>query len=426
MEKVEKQVLATVLKRKKLVDDLIENLSLDCFTDKTCREAYKWIEGKYKQGESVSQTKLQVNTDIDVEELISEGMNEIEFKDQLEVLQNERTKRQVQRVLREGYKETERNDDINEALDNITEKIFDINYDPKHNDHIYYNNELLNEFFDQIAKIKNGEEIFKGIPTGFPKLDSVLGGLQRGHLTVIAASTSIGKTSLALKIGLNLVRQGNRVLINSLEMDHNEIMTKLVALDSNVPTSDYMRAITKPQEKNMNVTLNNLMDKDLIVSDKRGLTTNEIKARARRIIRKEGSLDLLIVDYLQMITMIDGDNREQKTGNAVLSLRNLASELDIPIVLLSQFNRSRKGKPKMEYMRDSGRIEEIADEILLPYRPEFEDKTDKYREEAKLIIDKGRTVGTGVIDMHFYPKIQLWQDEYEFMNDGEIEIIRGD
>ena len=241
---------------------------------------------------------------------------------------------------------------------------------------------------------------------------------------VIAASTSMGKTSLALRIALNLIKQDNRVLVNTLEMDSKEIMRKILSLDSRVPTSAYMNILSDIQGDSKDAAIERLLDKRLIVNEKRGITTNEIKATTRKIINKRGNIDLLIVDYLQLINMRDGDTREQKIGNAVLALRNLAGELDIPIILLSQFNRSRKGTPKMEYMRGSGRIEEIADEILLPYRPEFEEKeSDKYMEKAKIIIDKGRTSGTGIIDMKFYPKIQYWQDGYEYENDGAIEII---
>ena len=424
MQKIERQIIATILSEKDLIDDVFSEINKSHFTDDISRKAFGWISGKYKIGEKPTQVRMQTETDIELDKIIEAGTNIFEFEQLVEVLKEEKIRRNIMKTTKEIYiKAKNKENDISQVVADATEKIFKINYKPNKKE-IYYNDELLDMIFDELVKIENGEEVSLGIPTGMMKLDALIGGLQRGHLMVIAASTSMGKTSLALRIALNLIKQDKRVLVNTLEMDSKEIMRKILSLDSRVPTSAYMNILSDIQGKSKDAAIERLLDKRLIVNEKRGITTNEIKATTRKIINKRGNIDLLIVDYLQLINMRDGDTREQKIGNAVLALRNLAGELDIPIILLSQFNRSRNGTPKMKYMRGSGRIEEIADEILLPYRPEFEEKeNDKYLEEAKIIIDKGRTSGTGIIDMKFYPKIQYWQDGYEFENDGAIEII---
>src|SRR5690554_4514578 len=134
-------------------------------------------------------------------------------------------------------------------------------------------------------------------------------------------------------------------------------------------------------------------------------------------------LDVVIVDYLQMISHGPGEKKSDRVGQTVLDLRNMAGELDCHVALLSQFNRNVKGRPKMDYMRDSGQIEEIADEIILPYRPNYREDNEG-TEEALLIIDKGRTVGTGTVKMMFYPSIQYWRDMALEESEGPIKIIK--
>ena len=143
------------------------------------------------------------------------------------------------------------------------------------------------------------------------------------------------------------------------------------------------------------------------------MSVEDIKAIARKSYNQMEGYDVIFIDYLQRIKLPGKNSVNKETGQAVNQLRDLAGEMNVPLVLLSQLNRSVQGRPTLANLRDSGEIEEAADEVIFVYREDYdkeESEKEKYRQLAEMILAKGRTAGTGMFEMSFYPQITLWQD----------------
>jgi replicative DNA helicase len=444
----ERHLIIQFIKDVSNLDKALDNTEFDsnCFKDKLARESFKWLKKRYIQNKSISIVKFSTKTNFNAKKLLDYNIpfevESKEIKDIIDYLIELKTRRKVY-TLSNKFKQLSQEKELSkkEIENKAQELVFNTTNNFQNTKGIYSIEEALKEFHGEFWEIQDGKKKIAGFPTGIVSLDRALNGLPRTHESIIAASTSRGKTSLAILIALNSIKNQLKTAFISLEMITIEIVRKMIALDSKVPTSLYTRKFTdyegnvKDQLKNifnsvknnMNASFDRLHELDFYISDTRGLDTTDIKARCRNIKREMEGLDLVIVDYLQMINFnkMYGDNKEQKTGQAVLDLRNMASELDCHVMTLSQFHRINKdGPPSMHYMRDSGRIEEIADEIILPYRPQF-DEEDGSPEEASLIIDKGRTKGRSEVDMIFYPNIQYWRSKAVEENEGPLDIIEG-
>jgi len=416
----ERQAVLTALRNENAVDDLVEQLNKEIFTDGLSLKTFNWIKEKYNQNEDISLIDLDDQTDINAEKLTNVGIQELEYDNLLKVLQKLHQRRKLYQGAKDIVELTKNTELSIEELNNkAQDKIFDITYNPESGENIYDMYDVLNKFHEEVLRIQDKEGELSGINTGIPTMDAALKGLHPGHLFTIAAPTHHGKTSLSLQIALNLIKREKSVVMFSLEMDAVEIGRKMVALDSHVPTSAYQQKLEDYQKKNMEATFDRLMDLHFTLSDERGLTPADIKAKCRKIKRTK-NIDLIVIDYLQNMTYSEGENREDRIGNTVLNLRNLAGELNVPIILNSQMNRSVDGKPSMSQTRGSGRIEEISDEVLLIYRKNFKPGVRKGVEEVDIIVEKGRTTGGCKMTMDFYRDIQAWRDK----NAEEIDIKR--
>jgi replicative DNA helicase len=225
----------------------------------------------------------------------------------------------------------------------------------------------------------------------------------------------MGKTAFAINIAKNVLKRNAKVAMISLEMDASEVIDRMIIQESQVNGWKYTQGETNDQEdKRISKALDNLHELPLMVSDERGLNTAQIRARLRKFKAQMDGLDLAVVDYLQMIQLPEehAQNTARAVGQIVLQLRNLASELNIPVILISQISRSFTSRtdkrPVLSDLRDSGNIEEVADGVIFLYRHAH--TSAKAREEAEaegtendtdVIIAKQRTGQTGSIKLYF-------------------------
>jgi len=411
--KYERQAVITAINDEMKLDKLMETVDSECFTDDLALKTFKWIKKKYNQDEKISLLRLDDEEEINADKLADVGVQEFEYDSLLELLlkfKNRRELFQGAKEIVELTKDTELS--IEELKNKAQDKIFKLTSSQAQSKNRYDMEDVLNEFFGNVSEIQNSKNKITGLSTGFPSLDSKLKGLHPGHLFTIAAPTHFGKTSFMLQLALNMIKQEYHIAMFSLEMDVVEIGRKLVSLDSKVPTSDYLQKLEEYQRKNMNASLDRLMELNFTLSDKRNLSPTDIRAKCRKIARQK-EIDVVMIDYLQNMKYAYGENDNKRIGNTCLELRNLAGELNVPIVLVSQMSRSGKDNPSMHNTRGSGRIEEISDEVLIINRPNKDNENMKKRETAKIIIEKGRTTGGGVITMDFYSEIQAWRDQYD-------------
>lgn len=410
-KELERAIITSVLKDTNLIDDLVEKTTIEHFKDNISRQAYQWLYKRYQQNKKVSMARIS-RTDIKVEKLFGHSHTLKEFGELLDLLHKDYSKRKLQEGAREINKLTDNEELTYEEMQHKAQEIiFQKTSDIDTEEGIHTLEEALEKAYNGLVEQGKDKEV-KGLSTGYPSIDSRIGGLQNGHLTVIAGQTSMGKTAFTLNIILNAIKNDKNCMFVSLEMTEQEIADRLLIMDSRVNATDYNTILEDWQIKNVTEAMNRMFDKKMTISDKRGLSVEDIKAKCRKKHRQE-NLDLIVVDYLQMIRLPTGqENTARKVGEVVLQLRNLAGELGIPIILLSQLNRGVDGRPKLRHLRDSGNIEEFADEVWFLYREMYEEAEQPARQESELLMKKGRTSGTGYVELVWYPNYQIFRDGY--------------
>ena len=241
-----------------------------------------------------------------------------------------------------------------------------------------------------------------GTPTGFEKIDVKSGGLQKSDLIIIAGETSQGKTSLAVSIMRNAAYYGAKIAMYSMEMKKEQITARILSMESGVPANQIMYSrLTDSQIQAIDKGIGKVSGKGIYFDDRSTSNIDTIISSIRYMKLKFG-IDGAIVDYLQILNVnMKGANKEQQMGDVARRLKNLAKELDIWIIALSQLNRDNINPvPTLARLRDSGQIAEAADVVMLIYRPEVNKKSYpnefsnvETRGTAMIDIAKGRNIG---------------------------------
>ena len=318
------------------------------------------------------------------------------------------------------------NNDNKEPTLPLAEKlIFDIgqNSEKKSLSHIKLGIDDVLQNFEVIAKNKGA---LRGITTGFYALDRITNGLQRSDLILLAARPSFGKTSLGMNILTNSALAGYKCAIFSLEMPKSQIIQRqlcsIASVDMTKPLAGEMDA---EDWKAMLLASEKLKTLDVYVDDNSMTTPMDVLSKCRRLKREHG-LDLVMIDYLQLMTMSNNsDNRSQEVGDMTRALKIAARELDVPIILLSQLNRaveSRKDHtPMLADLRESGSIEQDADIVLFINRP---DKYPEYQGEkniAEIIIAKHRNGQTGKVKLRWRGELTSFANMSKDANEASLE-----
>ncbi|MEG1580893.1 MAG: DnaB-like helicase C-terminal domain-containing protein [Bacteroidaceae bacterium] len=264
----------------------------------------------------------------------------------------------------------------------------------------------LNESLLNVHKIINenltGKKPITGTPTGFEKMDAKSGGLQKSDLIIIAGETSMGKTSLAVSIMRNAASFGAKIAMYSMEMKKEQITSRIISMESGVPSNQIMYSrLTESQLQAVDKGICKITDRDIYFDDRSTSNIDTIISSIRYMKLKHG-IDGAIIDYLQILNVnMKGVNKEQQMGDVARRLKNLAKELDIWVIALSQLNRDTMNPvPTIARLRDSGQIAEAADVVILIYRPEVNKKSYPSefsnvdtRGTSMVDIAKGRNIG---------------------------------
>ncbi len=267
--------------------------------------------------------------------------------------------------------------------------------------------DLVSAAVREIEEARKHDGHISGVPTGFTQLDNITAGWQKSDLIIIAARPGMGKTAFVLTLARNVAVDYKRpVAVFSLEMSSVQLITRLIASESEIEAEKLRKGKLDENEwKQLHSKLNPLIDAKLFIDDTAALSSFELRTKARRL-KAQHDIQLIIIDYLQLMTLGGGQqggvknmNREQEISTISRSLKSLAKELDVPIICLSQLNRSvetRGGnkRPMLSDLRESGAIEQDADMVLFIYRPEYykieEINGVSSRGLAELIIAKHR------------------------------------
>lgn len=253
-------------------------------------------------------------------------------------------------------------------------------------------------------RLKHNDSNF-GLTSGFPTLDSKLGGFKPGRMYVIGGRPGQGKTSLALFAAVENARRGNKILFFSAEQTHDDLIIKIIGNQSGLGHMYLDSSILKPDDW---TKLDHSFSKIQVFSGDIWIKDNpkniqHIAAIIRNQIKHTG-LDLVIVDYLQLIPSANKGNikiREQEVAEISRTLKQIALSENIPVIALSQLNRDAKGKPQLQHLRESGSIEQDADVVIFVYRPAMEGEGTNF-EYGELLVQKNRRGKTGMVE--FYNK----------------------
>lgn len=289
-------------------------------------------------------------------------------------------------------------------------------------------NSMLPALLQRIDEWHNNPDGMRGLPTGFADFDRLTGGLRGGDLLIVAGRPSMGKTTLAINMAENVAvdpRVKGSVLVFSMEMPSEQLMTRMLSSVGGVPMQNIRSGrITDDEWVRMTSASSQLADSRIFIDESPGLSPTELRARARRIKREHG-LDLVVVDYLQLMQVQGSkENRATEISEISRGLKALAKELSVPVIALSQLNRAveqrENKKPVMSDLRESGAIEQDADMILFIYREEVYDKNTPRKGQADIELVKHRNGEPGYFTLTFQGQYTRFQN---FMPDAYAEGV---
>ena len=275
--------------------------------------------------------------------------------------------------------------------------------------------EVLSEYMEQVQALKEGEFSRYAIQTGYADLDKLLGGFQRTDLIILAARTSVGKTSLALNLAVNAaVKHNVTVAIFSLEMSSEQLASRLLSMESGVDSARIRSPHLSDQEsRKLDAAVNHLAKAPIWVDDTPAIPIMELRSKARRLAAEHG-VDLIVVDYLQLVASDGSESRVQELGQVSRALKALARELRVPILALSQLSRAVEQRtphiPQLSDLRESGAIEQDADVVLFIYRDEKYNPDSDKKGIADIIVAKHRNGPTGKVQLLFLERTTKFLD----------------
>lgn len=294
--------------------------------------------------------------------------------------------------------------------------------------------EIAKQVEQNIVNAKKSGSNLVGTSTGYSQLNNIINGLEKGDVIVLAARPNVGKTTFGLNIALNVAENTKgSVLLYSLEMKADNLLTKLLSAKSNVPQRKIVTGKMNQEESNMvAASLEELKKLPIYVSESSNITINDIEAKSQKFKIEHSNLKLIVIDYLGLINTVGKFESERiRIGHISHRIHNLARELEVPIILICQLKRLEKGsKPKIQDLRDSGDIEQDADKVILLHRNDyqnFDDKAEKEKavssqnfdeddsnnEEAvvtEVIVGKNRNGPTGVAYLLFFKNLSRFNN----------------
>ncbi len=307
-----------------------------------------------------------------------------------------------------GYDEGE---NLEETLDRAEKKIYEVTSTPTLSKFTSLR-ETLAAAWERFEYLQQHKDELRGIRTGFKDLDALLAGLQKSDLIILAARPSMGKTSLALDIARQAAVQHQvTVGIFSLEMDAQQLVDRMVAAEANVNSWNLrIGRITNDEDfSRIRDAYDRLSQAPIFIDDQPANNILKMRAVARRL-KKQHGLGLLVVDYLQLMaptTARASDSLVQQVTEISRSLKHLARELDVPVLALSQLSRAietRRGKPRLSDLRDSGSIEQDADVVMFIHRDDKFNEGSERPNIAEILVEKHRNGPTGKIELYFDEK----------------------
>ncbi len=346
-----------------------------------------------------------------LDQLVPIAQNAVQYA---HIVKDQSTRRSLFKVGRDIMElASQETGDVANLLDDAERKVFHV-AEKKRTGDLIPMAELMEPALALLDKMKKAASGITGLSTGFLDLDNQLTGLHPGELIVLAARPGIGKTSLAMNVGLHVALKENRAVgVFSLEMPSVQLVSRLLATSARVDMKKLRGGrLTPHDEEKIQEAAAPLFNAPIYIDDSGGLSSFDLRAKARRLKQKDPSLSLIIIDYLQLMHQKGRvESRQLEVSEISRSLKSLAKELSLPIIALSQLNRKveerKGGKPMLSDLRESGAIEQDADVVMFIHRDDEGDEEGGGEQNFKttipveLIIAKQRNGPVGSIDLVF-------------------------
>ena len=326
--------------------------------------------------------------------------------------------------------------DIEDLLEDTERELFEISQNQLKRE-VTQIDPVINMALEQIQAAANNEGGLSGLPTGYRDLDRMTSGWQNSDLIIIAARPAMGKTAFVLSMAKNMAVDNNLpIAIFTLEMSNVQLIKRLI---SNVASLEGEKIksgnLSLEEENRLNSRIRTVFGAPLYLDETPGLSISELRTKARRLVREKG-VKMIMIDYLQLMNASGQKygSREQEVSTISRSLKALAKELNIPIIALSQLNRSTESRedkrPVLSDLRESGAIEQDADIVCFIHRPEYYTRATQDGEGnnikglAYLIVAKHRSGGVGDVKLHFvskFAKFENWEEGYDVLQESIAE-----
>lgn len=447
---LEEAVLGAMMLEKNAVNDGIEILQPESFYKDAHKKIFGAILALFKESEPVDiltvTNRLRKDAQLDevggpyyISQLTNKVASAANIQFHARIISQKYILRELIRIstdiVRDAFDETT---DVFDLLDKAEQNLYKVAEGNIRKDYDKMGN-LISDAIKQIEESGKNEDGLSGVPTGFHNLDRLTGGWQRSDLIIMAGRPGMGKTAFVLSMARNVAVQFQRpVAVFSLEMSSLQLVNRLIASESEISAEKLRKGNLQEHEfQQLHTRIAQLTEAPIFIDDTPALSIFELRAKSRRLKAQHG-IELIIIDYLQLMSAggesnKGGSNREQEISTISRSLKGLAKELDVPIIALSQLNRSvetRGGdkRPQLSDLRESGAIEQDADLVTFIYRPEYYNITQYEDGQSALgvgeiIVAKHRNGALDSIRLRFQGHLAKFDnlESYSYDEKGNIE-----
>lgn len=355
------------------------------------------------------------------------------YKSYYEIIERDSTNRKLIRASRKIIETSMSGADEKTSLAFAEKSIYDISKQSERSALLSMSEgDIIGEVLHKFEMLQTDANAFKGIPTGFKRLDKMTNGLQPAALIVLAARPGMGKTSLAMNLVENAsLRAGKTCAVFSLEMPRQEIVQRLICSYANVSMAKALSGELSAKEwKKLMLAGDQLKKSNIYIDDSSRVTPAEILSKCRRLKTTAGGVDMIMIDYIQLMSsgdskMAGSENRQQEIASITRDLKIMAKELSVPVIALSQLRRIQSKEPQLSDLRESGAIEQDADIVMFINRPEALATQEELasgkivKGAAELILAKHRSGEQGRVSLKFIGECTKFVDVDEQNRDDE-------
>ncbi|MFW3332365.1 replicative DNA helicase [Aerococcus viridans] len=338
------------------------------------------------------------------------------------------------KIARESFEQEE---SVSVILDEAEKSILNVAENRNRNGFIHIRDVVFESMQNLDDLSKNGQDV-TGIPTGYPDLDAMTAGLQPEELIILAARPAVGKTAFALNIAQNVAtKQDGVVAVFSLEMGAGSLVNRMICAEGSI-NAGHLRTgqLTEDEWSDLIVASGALSEADIYIDDTPGIRVTEIRSKSRRLLKERGRLDLIVIDYLQLIEGSGkrNENRQQEVSDISRQLKKIAKELHVPVIALSQLSRGveqrQDKRPVLSDIRESGSIEQDADIVAFLYRDDYYERGEGEEDDGggeprlednivEVIIEKNRSGARGTVKLIFTKEFNKFSS-VSFRSDDEM------